>query len=105
MLIDSKIFKGKNILQVNKNDLKKAEKETLFLVHWKDYQDEIDDILAIKKDSTALIVYAPQNEGRIEPADKMEKINYHRNTIVVNFRGRLLSDILISLITTSYEKR
>ncbi len=105
MLIDSKIFKEKNILQVNKNDLKKAEKETLFLVHWKDYQNKIDDILAIKKDSTALIVYAPQNEGRIEPADKMEKINSHRNTIVVNFRGRLLSDILISLITTSYEKR
>ena len=105
MLVDSKIFEDKNILQINKNDLKKAEKETLFLVHWKDYQDKIDDILTLKKDSTALVIYAPQNEGRIEPVDMMEKINYHRNTIVVNFRGRLINDILVCLITTSYEKR
>lgn len=105
LLVDSKIFEERNILQVNKNDLKKAENETLFLVHWKDYQDKIDDILAIKKDSTALIIYAPQNEGRIEPIGKMEKINSHRNTIVVNFRGRLLNDIMVSLITTGYEQR
>ncbi len=104
MLVDSNLFKEKNIMQVNKDDLKKAEDETLFLVHWEDYQDKIDDIIALKKDSTALIVYAPQNEGRIDQ-DRMEKINSHRNTIVVNFRGRLLNDILTCLITTSYEKR
>ena len=103
MLVDSNIFKKSNIMQVNLNDLDKAANESMFLVHWKDYQDKIDDILRIKKDSTALIVYAPQNEGRIEP-DKMEKINSHRNTIVVNFRGRLLNDIMISLITTGYEQ-
>jgi len=103
MLVDSKIFKEKNIVQVNKNDLKKAANKTVFLVHWKDYQDKIDDILRIKKDSTALIVYAPQNEGHIEPKDMME-INSHRNTIVVNFRGRLLNDIMVSLITTGYEQ-
>ena len=104
MFIDSGIFEGKNILQINKNALKRAENETLFLVHWKDYLDKIDEILAIKKDSAALVVYAPQSEGRI-PEDKMEKINSQRNTIVVSFRGRLLNDILISLITTSYKKR
>lgn len=104
MLVDSKIFEGKNVIQINKNDLNKAEKETIFLVHWKDYQEKIDDILALKKDSTALVVYAPQSEGRIEPQEKMDKINSHRNTVVVNFRGRLLNDILTSLITTSYDR-
>ncbi len=104
LLIDSKIFEKNNIIQINKNDISKAAKETVFLVHWKDYQDKISEIINIKKDSTALIVYAPPNEGRIDQAD-MDKINYHRNAVVVNFRGRLLNDILTSLITTSYDRR
>lgn len=106
MLVDSKIFEEKNILQINNNDLKKAENVTLFLVYWKEFENKIDEILSIKKDSTALVIYAPQKtkEDRISDAD-MDKINSHRNAIVVNFRGRLLNDILICLITTSYEKR
>jgi len=59
----------------------------------------------MKKDSTPLIVYAPQNEGRIEPQEVIDEINQHRNSVIVNFRGRLLNDILTSMITTSYEKR
>lgn len=105
MLVDSKIFCTNNISQINKNDLKKAENNTIFLVHWKEFQDKIDDILKIKKDSAALVVYAPRSEGIIEPVEKMELINSHRNTIVVNFRGRLLNDILTSLITTSCSKK
>lgn len=104
MLVDSNIFVQKNIEQIGKNEIKKAESFTIFLVHWKDYQDNIDEIMQIKKDGAALIVYAPQNEGRIEPLETMEKINAQRNTVVVNFRGRLLNDILISLITTAYER-
>lgn len=102
MLTDSKIFS--KTLQINKNDIRKAEKETIFLVHWKEFQYELDDIMAIKKDSTPLIIYAPTQEGSIDD-ENMNKINSHRNSVVVNLRGRLLNDILTSLITTSYEKR
>ena len=49
MLVDSKIFRAKNIIQVNHEDLKKAEKFNVFLVHWRDCQLYIDEILAIKK--------------------------------------------------------
>ena len=63
----------------------------------------LDSILSEKKDGTALLIYAPQEEGFISKED-IAKINQHRNVIVVNFRGRLLNDIMISLITTSYEK-
>ena len=101
MLIDSKIFS--KTIQINKNDLKKAEKETIFLVYRKEFQDKIDEILSIKKDSTPLIVYAPIEDGRIDE-ENMKKINSHRNSIVVNFRGRLLNDIFTSLITTSYDR-
>jgi hypothetical protein len=102
LLLDSKIFKEKNISLIDKNSIKKAENITLLLVHWKSFKDEIDDILAIKKDTDALIIYAPQQDGMIDKED-MKKINEHRNTIVVNFRGRLLNDILVSMMTTSYK--
>lgn len=104
MLIDSKIFKRSNIIRINKDDLKKAEPVTLLLVHYKPFVEEMERILSLKGDSHALIVYAPQNEGRIE--DKLrDQINGERNSILVNFRGRLMNDILGCMMTTSYQSR
>lgn len=103
MIADSRIFKEKNIIQINKNDLKKSEKTQIFLVHWQDFKEEIYDILSLKKDNIALIVYVPQNEGRIEDEDLLKKINQQRNSVIVNFRGRLMNDILTFLITVNYE--
>ncbi|MCW5590295.1 MAG: hypothetical protein KIT27_11620 [Legionellales bacterium] len=105
MLIDSKIFKEKNIIQVNKNDLRKACKLQILLVHWKDFQNEMHDILSLKKDNQALIIYAPQEEGKIEDVDILKEINQQRNSVIVNFRGRLMNDIITGLITVSYDKQ
>jgi hypothetical protein len=104
MLTDSKIFKDNNIMPINKNDLHKAAQESVFLVYWPDYKDKIDEILKIKKDTTALIVYAPQNGEKIDPTT-LNKINEHRNSIIVNLRGRLINDVLVSLITTSFKRK
>lgn len=104
MLIDSNLFTSKNIMKIDKQSIKKAEAITLLLVHWKCFEQEIDTILKIKRDSHALIIYAPQSEGLIGK-NSLEKINSERNSIIVNFRGRLLNDILTSMMTTSYEKR
>lgn len=103
LLVDSKIFRKENILQVSQSELRRAEDASIFLVHWKDFKDHIEDILKLKTDKKALIVYAPQNEGFIDNQDLL-KINAHRSVIIVNFRGRLLNDIVITLITTSYEQ-
>jgi hypothetical protein len=104
MLVDSKIFKEKNIIKIDIKSIKKATFTSLLLLHWKYAQSEIDNILRIKNDSDALIIYAPQEEGFLSK-DVLEKINKERNTIIVNFRGRLLNDILTTMITTNYEKR
>ena len=104
MLIDSRLFKSKNIIRIERESIKKGETATLLLVHWKEFKDRIDEILKIKRDSSALIIYAPKNEGAIDDKN-MERINAERNAIVVNFRGRLLNDILTSMITTSYAER
>lgn len=103
LLEDTKMFNKKNIIDISSDsDFGRAERATLFLVFWHDWQDKIDEILSAKKDNTALVVYAPQDLGFI-PQDKMKKLNSERNVMVTNFRGRLLNDIVVSLMTTSYQ--
>ena len=103
VLVDSGIFSPENIHRIDRNSLKKAESATVLLVHWSPFRDNIDEILRSKKDTDALVIYAPRQEGFLDDASTT-KINQHRNTIVVNFRGRLLNDIFTSMITTSYKK-
>lgn len=104
LLVDSGLFNEKNICHVSKKeDINSCEKSTVYLVYWKDFSENIDEILIKKKDSCPLIVYSPKNDGLI-PQDQVEKIDGHRNTALSNFRGRLLNDIVTALITTSYEK-
>lgn len=103
LLLDSKLFKDKNIIIITKkDDFEKADNITLYLVDWSDFSKEIDDILNKKSDKTALIVYAPPKSI---PAKEMTLIGEKRNAIVTNFRGRLLNDIIVSLITVSYERK
>lgn len=105
LLVDSGLFPQKNIVDIPIiDDMGKSEGIPLFLVYWPDWGDQIDEILDSKKDKTALIVYAPQHLGFL-PKEKMSAINEKRNAIVVNMRGRLLNDIVSSIITRSYERK
>ena len=103
LLLDSELFNKQNMIDISStSDFGRAERATLFLIFWDDWQDKIDEILHAKKDSTALVVYAPKGPGSI-PSDKFIDLNSQRNVMVTNFRGRLLNDIVISLMTTSYQ--
>ena len=103
LLLDSKLFNKKNVIDISSDsDFGRAEQATLYLIFWHDWQDKITEILNTKKDNTGLVVYAPQDLGLI-PQDKLKELTGKRNVIVVNFRGRLLNDIVISLMTTSYQ--
>lgn len=104
LLSDSGIFKIKNIEKISNDSLAKGESHTMMLVNYIDFKDKIEEIINYKKDSDALIIYAPHSSGTIEHI-LMQKINESRNSIVVNMRGRLLNDIFTSMITTTYEKR
>ncbi len=104
ILVDSGLFKAKNIIKIGKGSIRKADDISLRLMHWDAYKDELQEILPMKKDLDVLIVYASQDEDRIDDASR-DMINKHRNVIVVNFRGRLLNDVLTSMITTGYQKK
>ncbi|HLY29642.1 MAG TPA: hypothetical protein VKQ36_01315 [Ktedonobacterales bacterium] len=105
LLTETKLFQEKNVITISDvGDLGWAEQATVFLVHWIDWMDDFDAILDLKKqrDKAALIVYAPQKEGFILP-ETMDKLSQPHNVTVTNFRGRLLNDIVVSMITTGYQ--
>ncbi len=105
LLIDSNLILPKNITQITKYiDFGKAENSTLLLVYWPDWKDKMIEIKNLKKDGEALVVYAPRSEGII-PENIMSKLDQGRNVTVVNFRGRLLNDIVTAMITTGYTKK
>ena len=104
LLLGSGLFLAKNIFEVAKlDDIGQAESATVFLVFWHDWEKDLQEILRRKRDKCPLIVYAPVSKGRI-PDGQMSALDGVRNTSVTNFRGRLLNDIISSMITTSYEK-
>jgi hypothetical protein len=101
LLLDSKLLKNKNIIDVTApGDIGRAKAATVYIVFWHDWADDIDAILNQKPDSCALIVYSPYDREKI-PTEQMKKLDGKRHTAVTNFRGRLLNDIITSMITTS----
>jgi hypothetical protein len=100
-IADSGIFKKNNIIHITTDNIDKVKEYTVLLVDWESSSLQIDSIfMARKNHNTAVIIYA--KAGSI-PQEKMAEIANKANTVVVNFKGRLLNDILNSLITTSFE--
>lgn len=48
MFEDSRIFTS--VVQIHRNDIRKARKDSVFVVHWMDYSDKLDEIIAAKGD-------------------------------------------------------
>jgi hypothetical protein len=107
-LVDSGIFKEKNIFQITSQSLSKVKDNDLLLVHYQSFnENQIIEMLSYKKSKAGMIFYYPgfSHSTNSIPKDILDKINNNQNTTIVNFRGRLLSDILVTLLTTSYGKR
>lgn len=62
-LIDSKIFKEKNIIHIKKENTEKAKNKAVFLVDWETFREDIETVFSSRKDhQTAIIIYAkPQS--------------------------------------------
>lgn len=102
-LTDTGLFHDKNVLSVTPNNIDRAVEATVFLVDWGSFDSEIEKVFNKRgTHQTPIVIYA---KPASIPQEKMSDIANRANTVVVNFRGRLLNDILTSLMTTSYEKR
>ncbi len=101
LLEDSGVFKKENIQVILPSAAESGDKHSLHLVHYSSCGPRLVEILKNVKSSHALVIYAPQNEGAI-PSKDLEEINKKRNVVVVNFKGRLLNDLVSAMITTSF---
>jgi len=101
-LVDSGVFREKRISHIGLDKIEKVRGETVLLVDWTTAQAHVDQILSNRKSiNTAVVIFAKPESI---PRDKLGQIVDHPNTVVVNSRGRLLNDILTSLMTTSYDR-
>ncbi len=108
VLVKSGIFREGNVSQISSSSLSEVKESDLLLVHYQSFtEQQIRTILSNKRANSGMIFYfpeyAPQQGIKISDA-MLKRINNEENTTVVNFRGRLLNDIVTTLITTSYEK-
>lgn len=106
-LVNSGIFREKNVEHINHGDLSKVRERDLLLVRYGSYSvDQIKTIISNKNSSAGMIIYFPDfSPTNRVPDDVMSLINNEPHAILVNFRGRLINDILITLLSTSYEKK
>ena len=86
-------------MHIGKTNIPSAKSADLLLVYWPTFKDKLNNVLNVKNHSVSLVVYAPQEEGRIDE-ESMNKLNKHHNVTITNFRGRLLNDVFVSMITT-----
>lgn len=104
LLVESKLFKEKNLLIVPSiREIDDSHGASVFLMYWPDWSEHLDEIMRRKGPKCALVVYQPYDQGRI-PDAQMAQLDGRRHSAVTNFRGRLLNDLVTSIMTTSYAK-
>jgi hypothetical protein len=102
-IVDSGIFNSNKVIHIELGSIEKAKSESIFLVDWKSSCEKINDIFSARKNhQTAVIIFA--SPGSIPP-EQLLNVADRPNTVIVNFKGRLLNDILTCLLTTSYDTK
>lgn len=107
-LVESGVFREKNISQINDKSLSKVKDVDLIILHYQSFTaSQIKQVIADKKNDAGLVIYFPEFNPPINmvPKDMLENINNHTYVILVNMRGRLINDVLITLMSTSYDKK
>lgn len=106
-LVDTGVFRAKNIFQINHGSLSKIKESSLLLVHYQSFsEEEIKKMLSYKKHNAGMVIYFPEFSRQNQIPDEMMKlINNELFTLTVNFRGRLINDIVVMLLSTGYEKK
>lgn len=102
MIKHSRLFNTRNIHFVtSKKDAKDLKKCGLILMQLNNSPLTIKEVLDNKQSESALVIYAKLGEIK----DEWDLLDDHRNVSVTNLRGRLMNDLLTTLMTTGYEKR
>jgi hypothetical protein len=107
-MVSTGMFRASNIYHVSNGTLTKLKEASLALVHYQSFsEDEIRTIISNKRANAGYIFYFPEfvpGQNAI-PTDTLKLINNEQFTTVVNMRGRLMNDIMVTLLSTGYDKK
>lgn len=107
-LLDTGIFRKTNINWIPSNSITKVADSSLLLIDYNSVSaEDIKNILSYKKAEAGCVFYFPEFDPpkKTIPIEIMKEINNHPFTIVVNCRGRLINDILTTMLSTGYDKK
>ena len=99
-ITNAKIIRQENICPIDVGHLDTVSDHRLILLNYGSVdEDQFRRILDKKQPNSGLIIYAPP-PSRL-PDNLMSEIrDNHPYTLVVNFRGRLVNDVLTAMMTT-----
>lgn len=104
-LIDSGVFREKNIKLIGESNISDIKSADLVLLdYWSISPEKALSAISNKQKHAGLVVYSPMKKGRIED-EVTARINDEPFTTLVQMRGRLVNDLLITLMSTSYDKK
>lgn len=99
-LTNAKIIRSENIRQIDTGHLDTVSDHRLILLHYGSVNEaQFRRILDKKQPNSGLIIYAPP-PLRLPDNFMSEIRDNHPYTLVVNFRGRLVNDVLTAMMTT-----
>lgn len=104
-LRDSGVFREKNINLIGEDSVADVKEADLILLdYWSIEPDKAQRVIDNKSKHAGLVVYSPMKKERL-PFKVTERINEEPFTTLVQMRGRLVNDLLITLMSTSYDKK
>lgn len=103
-LTDSGLIKSKNVIRVSDKQLAKARNALLLIVAYGYLNEkELEKVISDKDSRCGLIVYCPPERGRVSP-EEMQTLSKTAFSALCNFRGRLVNDVLLMMLSTSFKK-
>lgn len=102
-LVNSGLIKTRNIQHVTNKHLDEAQSALLMIiVHEYLSNEEFNAVVRGKKPQCGLIVYCPPEKGRIDEQG-MKLLSMISFTALCNFRGRMVNDVLLMMLSTSFK--
>lgn len=102
-LIRSGIVKERNIKMKTRGEIGDLKGARLLILEYGYLGEEsVSDIISHKDPNCGVLVYAKPGEI---PGKVMEELNLSQHVSVVNFRGRLVNEILLLLLSTSFTRK
>lgn len=102
-LMRSGIVRKSNIETITRGQTSNLKRARLIILDYEYLgEDEIVRIVSQKDSDCGVLVYAKPG---VIPGEVMMKLNLSQHVSVVNFRGRLVNEVLIMLLSTSFSRK